>query len=620
VAITGSDYQRTALTPDARVAPAEADDAAPDVDRVGIVFVHGIGTQQPAETFLEWSAPIVRLLTAWRIEHGFPADPVVRSEFSFSGSSQPYLEIEVPALPGHPARRWVMTEAWWAAQVRAPALATMTGYVRRGLPRILQGIRDGYRVRTDLWTDRLNAELAAQDAAVQAPDMADVADGRPADGRPAQSGPADAGPADAGPAEADSRREARRERLAPSGWAWIDRLDSVQKSLTVLSYLPALVLGSIVLLVYAPLRMLPIKALRDAAILRSADNFLTTWFGDLPDLLDDPVQSANVRARVAESIDRLRTQQRCGSVVLIAHSGGAIVSFTTLLDPVYLDRPVDKLITLGQGLALGWRLDDTGRPEAGPRADRLTGDILGARPSLRWSDTWASYDPAPGGPIVPPLGVRLKVESRPVTNRMSILGDHGGYWDNDEGFLVPLVRHLDEPKGDPNDSRFYRDSATRVVRIERRRQRVAILASWRWIVALGGLVPIVVSTIGWAISRGRVGGPALVGSRFADWWSTIPGHELVSGPLDLLAGTADYPRWFGDVGKWILGSLVIGFVFWIVYRFGASLWARWDERERAVARLDTLGSIDRRDVVLIAALLVLFTFTLSAAALKAAWG
>ena len=34
--------------------------------RTGVLFVHGIGTQPPAETFLDWSAPIVELLTDWR--------------------------------------------------------------------------------------------------------------------------------------------------------------------------------------------------------------------------------------------------------------------------------------------------------------------------------------------------------------------------------------------------------------------------------------------------------------------------------------------------------------------------------------------------------------------------
>ena len=40
--------------------------AARSRDGLGIVFVHGIGTQTPGETFLDWSAPIVELLSDWR--------------------------------------------------------------------------------------------------------------------------------------------------------------------------------------------------------------------------------------------------------------------------------------------------------------------------------------------------------------------------------------------------------------------------------------------------------------------------------------------------------------------------------------------------------------------------
>ena len=34
--------------------------------RTGVVFVHGIGTQTPGETFLDWSGAIVELLADWR--------------------------------------------------------------------------------------------------------------------------------------------------------------------------------------------------------------------------------------------------------------------------------------------------------------------------------------------------------------------------------------------------------------------------------------------------------------------------------------------------------------------------------------------------------------------------
>src|SRR5438445_11797250 len=89
--------------------------------RVGLVFVHGIGTQKPAETFLDWSSSIVRMLAAWRLEQGFGVDPVVRSQFAFSASALPFLELDIPAHGQRAASRWLVTEALWAEAIRAPS-------------------------------------------------------------------------------------------------------------------------------------------------------------------------------------------------------------------------------------------------------------------------------------------------------------------------------------------------------------------------------------------------------------------------------------------------------------------------------------------------------------------
>ena len=153
----------------------------------------------------------------------------------------------------------------------------------------------------------------------------------------------------------------------------------------------------VALAIYAPLRAVPIKAIRERAELASLDAQLVSAFGDLPVLLDDPVQAAIVRERLADAIRWVR-DRGCDDVVLIAHSGGAIVSYATLLDEAYRDLPVAKLITLGQGLALGWRLERTTGPFVA--GNPIRGDLGAARPNLRWVDFWASYDPAPAGELV----------------------------------------------------------------------------------------------------------------------------------------------------------------------------------------------------------------------------
>ena len=186
----------------------------------------------------------------------------------------------------------------------------------------------------------------------------------------------------------------------PLDWRLAERLDLIQ-SLTFgarpVGWLVGGV-GAIVLAGYDLLRRIPIPVVRDFAARKMIDSFLIDWFGDLPVLLDEPVQSANVRARLARSIQRL-VDDGCDAIVIVAHSGGALVSFETLLDPAYEKLKVDKLVTLGQGLGLAWRLAaDPGVKEITP-GHRLVGNLARIRPGLRWVDVWASYDPAPAGPL-----------------------------------------------------------------------------------------------------------------------------------------------------------------------------------------------------------------------------
>src|SRR3954467_9902618 len=54
----------------ARAAPAAGRARVPEGRRsVGVIFVHGIGTQPARETFLNWSNAIVEMLAEWRRGH-----------------------------------------------------------------------------------------------------------------------------------------------------------------------------------------------------------------------------------------------------------------------------------------------------------------------------------------------------------------------------------------------------------------------------------------------------------------------------------------------------------------------------------------------------------------------
>jgi hypothetical protein len=578
--------------PSVAAADADALDVPMEVARrTGVVFVHGIGTQSANETFLDWADPIVALLTDWRTakaraDGSGPEridDPVWTAGFAIGGSMAPSVELIVPAHAGLPETSWVMTEAWWAGAIRPPSLGRTIDYLSKRMSTVVSGIGAGYRRRSH----------ALHDLAVTVELMG-----------------------------------AGKE---PLDWRVIERLDALQArtfGARPVGWCVAAV-GLAALAGYDLLRRVPIGAIRDFAAARMIDSFIVDWFGDLPVLIDDPVQSANVRAHLARSIQGL-LDDGCDAIVVVAHSGGALVSFEFLLDPAYAHLPVDKLITLGQGLGLAWRLAAEPKVAEINEGHRLVGNLARARPGLRWVDVWATYDPAPAGPLparggiapgdsddVPatsaatvvatadpasdgwllqsdvgatdpdPVAPTITVESRPVTNEMNVLTDHGGYWANPEGFLVPLVRHIDAARGPAAASRFYRDRTDRARRILWRRQRVGALAAWGWLcaIATGSALVVLIAL--------QIGGDARLtgaGERIAAAWDVVPGSELISAPIGAITGAVGavlttiglggLATSLATLGPPLLAvAFLVGLAYALV-KIGAGRWAAWDGRER----------------------------------------
>ena len=167
---------------------------------------------------------------------------------------------------------------------------------------------------------------------------------------------------------------------------------------------------------------------------------------------------------------------------------------------------------------------------------------------------------------------------------MSLLDDHGTYFENDEEVVIPLLRQLDTPDGPPSRSRFFQDRASELIRVEWRRQRVGMLAAWRWI----SLVAAVVAIGGASLHAVLLHGDRLrrLGETTAVAWSLIPGGSLVVSPVDWLAGLAAWPAWFPTLGEWLLGIVLVGVVFVILARVGIGRWNAWDERERWLTRTE----------------------------------
>lgn len=547
-----------------------------DAPVTGVVFVHGVGTQPERETLDQWANPVIEMLTEWRRgqdqdcpdpDIGF--DPVVGAAIG----DRSWVELRIPARQGRPEGRWLLTEAYWAGDVVAPTFTDTFTYLRKRVARVINGIAAGYGHRETARRQRLRTMID---------DLGNVGD--------------------------EQTRALIADLSRSLSWRWriVDLLDLVWQLKPVRQVLAAAAtLGSLTAMaIYAPLRAIPIKAVREKFEQAAFDTWLVEWFGDLPIILDDPIQAALARRRLAESVCWLR-DKGAERIVVVAHSGGAIVSFATLLEHSNTDLPVDKLVTLGQGLALGWRLEREGR--SFDVANQIRGDLGARRPNLRWVDVWASYDPAPAGRFEPvpgtplttaekspvPTGSPIVIESRPVTNFMHLAMDHGGYWANDEGFLVPLIRHIDDPTGDGSASRFYGSALARSVRTERRRRRVGLLLAWRWVAFAAGVAAVALAALPPT--------PLLdTGNAVAAVWSQIPFlNELVSLPFDAVggivalllgeAGRRDVADSLATVGPIILGALVPILAVFTIYSRGVGSWMSADAEERLKIRRELLG-------------------------------
>ena len=181
-------------------------------------------------------------------------------------------------------------------------------------------------------------------------------------------------------------------------------------------------------IVRALARVVPFKPLQDALTRISLDSFLTTWWGDVYVLLDDPVQAANIRGQIAKTIQALRAFG-CRRIVVVAHSGGTIVSYMALSDPA-LSEAADTLVTHGQAIQMGrmiHRAEGSIQTSPGVRIDRGLPLRI-----ARWRDFHATHDPAPAGqleeanPATPPAP-GIVFQDTEVWNRMSIAEDHGEY-------------------------------------------------------------------------------------------------------------------------------------------------------------------------------------------------
>jgi hypothetical protein len=579
------------------------------VQHVGMIFVHGIGSQAAGETLRDWGAAIIRVLAQFRIGEGEPADPVVKTQLDPTSGKALYIEIELPAIKDKHGKvqvqpeHWVMTEAWWAQRLSPPPFSQMAqwlgpgGAVRRIVTAMFaaQGRSDPRqreaseahllkRPKVEEDGERKPVPLSTIERAKAWPMLSQPVDiaqareaARQADEAARQAAAAAAEAVGADGAGARTQRRVKEDR-EPGSALRPGPLAALFEKFGVGLFLQAV--SALVLLLYGFLRsiekLLPIGPLKGGALTRPIDNFLLNWFGDVHILLGDPAQSASVRARLVDAIWDLEAVH-CEPITIVAHSGGAIVTYLTLADPVTSKLRVDRVVTHGEGANLAWRLTSEGGLTKQQVEDKLgPADVYGdlyrsitnrTWPVL-WTDMWASQDPAPVGLMNFPRVDLATVESIGVWNRLSFREDHGTYWENDEEFVIPLLRRLVGTRKDPSSNRFGSDDA-HFKRSQKRRQRIAVLSFWSQFCRALPTIAVVhwfafhASALSAAATSAAGGTVAAAGELATSVWNTLPGHEIVSDPLAQLR--TDMPDGFpsgsfGDgiaqIGVWVIALVL----------------------------------------------------------------
>jgi hypothetical protein len=133
-----------------------------------------------------------------------------------------------------------------------------------------------------------------------------------------------------------------------------------------------------------------------------------------------------------------------------------------------------------------------------------------------WRDFWASADPVPNG------ATHSRSQDRPVGKRVwneaSLLRDHTTYWQNRDGFVLPVVHVLARTANSPwRHALPFKHAGID----ERSRWRVAWLRGTRWLAPVAVLVAVVQRSAELDAIQARMGN-ALNGIGVGQWLSRLP--------------------------------------------------------------------------------------------------
>jgi len=100
--------------------------------QLGILFVHGIGTQPAGDTITRWGDVLVKTITA--ASNGAVIATVERAGKDLEGSDGERTEARVRLEHSGKADHWLLSEGWWAEAFLAPTYFELVSWSLRALP------------------------------------------------------------------------------------------------------------------------------------------------------------------------------------------------------------------------------------------------------------------------------------------------------------------------------------------------------------------------------------------------------------------------------------------------------------------------------------------------------
>ena len=100
--------------------------------QLGILFVHGIGTQPAGDTITRWGDVLVKTITA--ASNGTVIATVERAGKDLEGGDGERTEARVRLEHSGKADHWLLSEGWWAESFLAPTYFELVSWSLRALP------------------------------------------------------------------------------------------------------------------------------------------------------------------------------------------------------------------------------------------------------------------------------------------------------------------------------------------------------------------------------------------------------------------------------------------------------------------------------------------------------